>query len=246
MSTGDTRQFWALPHLGEEKRGGSTTEHAKYTEYAKKDSEEKCFRVFSVFGGCQRELRVRFQGSGEALLRLGEERRGDEPRNTQNTRKGVSEEKCFPLFPIFSGSFRTSDMKTKLLFKEESYKIVGACFEVYREKGCGFLEPVYQECLEIEFRLLGIQFVAQKALSLEYKGSPLRTTYEPDFVCYEKIIVELKAVKEMADEHRAQVQNYLKATGFQLGLLVNFGHYPKLELERIANTRGRFGQPKES
>ena len=132
-------------------------------------------------------------------------------------------------------------MSTEVLFKEETYKIIGACFEVYREKGCGFLEPVYQECLEIELRLNGVPFVPQKPLALEYKGTPLRSKYEPDFICYDKIIVELKAVKDLAPEHRAQAQNYLKATGFQLGLLINFGHHPKLEIERIANTRGRFG-----
>jgi GxxExxY protein len=98
-------------------------------------------------------------------------------------------------------------MKTKLLFEQESYEILGACFEVYREKGCGFLEPVYQECMEIELRLRGVPFVAQKPLALEYKGCPLRAKYEPDFICYGKIILELKAVGELADEHRAQVQN---------------------------------------
>jgi len=85
-----------------------------------------------------------------------------------------------------------------------------------------------------------IPFVPKQSLALEYKGRPLRCKYEPDLVCYEKIVVELKAVKELADEHRAQVQNYLRATGFQLGLLVNFGHYPKVEIERIVNTRGRY------
>jgi len=70
-------------------------------------------------------------------------------------------------------------MKTDILYKEESHIIVGACFEVYREKGCGFLEPVYQECLEIELRLQGISFIPQKPLALEYKGCPLRSKYEP-------------------------------------------------------------------
>jgi len=133
-------------------------------------------------------------------------------------------------------------MKAEIIFKQESYTIVGACLEVYRQKGCGFLEAVYQECMEIELRLQALPFVAQKPLALEYKGTPLRGRYEPDFVCYEKIILELKAVKALASDHRAQVQNYLKATGFQLGLLVNFGHYPKLEVERIVNTRGRYGK----
>ncbi len=131
-------------------------------------------------------------------------------------------------------------MKSQLIYEQESYQIIGACYEVYREKGCGFLEPVYQECLEIELRLREVPFVPQKALALEYKGHPLRQKYEPDFVCFEKIILELKAVKELADEHRAQVLNYLKATGIKLGLLVNFGHYPKAEVERIVAERGRY------
>jgi GxxExxY protein len=136
-------------------------------------------------------------------------------------------------------------MSTEIIFRDESYKITGACLEVYREKGCGFLEAVYQECVEIELELQGIPFVPQKLLPLDYKRRPLRTRYQPDFVCYEKIILELKAVRELTDEHRAQVQNYLKATGFQLGLLVNFGHYPKIEIERIANTRGRTAKKQE-
>jgi GxxExxY protein len=94
--------------------------------------------------------------------------------------------------------------------------------------------------MEIELRLRGIPFVAQKPLALEYKSCPLRAKYEPDFICQEKIIVELKAASELADEHRAQVQNYLKATGHKLGLLVNFGHYPKVQLERIVAERGRY------
>ena len=124
-----------------------------------------------------------------------------------------------------------------LIYKDETFKIIGACFEVYKNKGCGFLEPVYQECLEIELGLQGVLFVPQKSLTLEYKGHSLKQTYEPDFICYDKIIMEIKAVSQLADEHRAQVINYLQATGFKLGLLVNFGHYPKLEWERIANTR---------
>lgn len=122
----------------------------------------------------------------------------------------------------------------KILFKEESFAIQGAIFEVYRVMGCGFLEAVYQECLCKEFRLRGIPFKPQVELSLIYKGDPLVQIYKPDFVCYEKIIVEVKALKEVVDEHRAQVFNYLKATGYHLGLLVNFGHYPKATVERIA------------
>jgi GxxExxY protein len=136
-------------------------------------------------------------------------------------------------------------MTNDILFKGESYKIVGACVEIYREKGCGFLEAVYQECMEIELRLQGVPFVAKKPLPFEYKGTPLAARYEPGFVCYDKIIVEPKATKNLADEHRAQVLNYLKATGLQLGLLVNFGHYPKVEVECIVNTRGRCARPNE-
>ena len=120
-----------------------------------------------------------------------------------------------------------------LKFADESYRIRGAVFEVYREMGCGYLEAVYQECLEREFVRQGIPFAAQRELLLQYKGEMLVQPYKPDFICYDRIIVELKAVKELANEHRAQVHNYLKATGLELGLLVNFGHYPKAEIERI-------------
>jgi GxxExxY protein len=131
-------------------------------------------------------------------------------------------------------------MKPDLLFKEESYKIVGACFEVYKEKGCGFAESVYQECLELELRDQTIPFSAQQILSLHYKGHPLKSVYVPDLICYGGIVVELKAVTALTDEHRSQVMNYLKATGMELGLLVNFGHYPKAEIERIAASQHRF------
>jgi GxxExxY protein len=121
----------------------------------------------------------------------------------------------------------------EILHEKESYLIIGACFEVYNEKGCGFLEGVYQECLEIELGLRGIPYLAQKDLALEYKGSPLRQVYRPDLICFDRIIVELKALSKLTEEHRAQVHNYLKATGMRLGLLVNFGHHPGLQYERI-------------
>lgn len=129
----------------------------------------------------------------------------------------------------------------ELLFKDESYAIMGACFEVYKDKGCGFVEPVYQECLEIELSHRGIPFVAQRELDLYYRDVRLSHSYKPDFVCFDKIIIEIKAAKMLAAEHRAQLMNYLKATGFDLGLLINFGHYPLLESERIvASTNERF------
>ena len=118
----------------------------------------------------------------------------------------------------------------ELLYKEESYRIIGACFEVYNEKGCGFVEPVYQECLEIELEMQQLPFQRKQQLRLNYKGRPLRRKYIPDLICYDKIIVELKAVSAILDEHRAQVHNYLKATGYRLGLLVS---YPNLQFERI-------------
>jgi GxxExxY protein len=126
---------------------------------------------------------------------------------------------------------------TEIIYKKESYAIIGACFEVYNDKGCGFLEPVYQECLGIELECQRIPAIAKPSLTLSYRGRLLLQTYQPDYVCFEKIILELKAVSGLTDEHRAQLLNYLHATGFELGLLVNFGHYPKLEYERIAKTQ---------
>ncbi len=123
----------------------------------------------------------------------------------------------------------------RIIFKDESYRIIGACFEVYTEKGNGFLEAVYQECLALEFGEQQIPFEEKPRLRLEYKGRMLKQNYEPDFLCFGEIIVEIKALKNLADEHRAQVINYLKSTGKQLGLLINFGHYPKIEYERFVN-----------
>ena len=124
-------------------------------------------------------------------------------------------------------------MNRQLLFEEESYAIRGAIFEVYRELGCGFLEAVYQECLEKEFSSRNIPFVAQPQLNLFYKGVKLNQTYRPDFICYDSVIVELKALSEISGEHKAQLLNYLKTTGLKVGLLVNFGSYPKAVVERL-------------
>ena len=123
-----------------------------------------------------------------------------------------------------------------LIYPEESYAIIGACFPVYKDKGCGFTEPIYHECLEIEFDFLQLPVKSHPQLPLTYRERPLTHRFIPDFIGYDKIILEIKAVKALTDEHRAQVLNYLHATGLQLGLLVNFGAYPKLEYERIANT----------
>jgi GxxExxY protein len=122
------------------------------------------------------------------------------------------------------------------LYREATYNIRGAIFAVHKELGCGFLERVYQDALEYEFRERGIPYEREKEIQVSYKGHPLGEPYRADFVCYGKIIVELKAVKELEDIHRAQVLNYLKASGMKLGLLVNFGEkfiYPeRLILER--------------
>jgi len=122
-----------------------------------------------------------------------------------------------------------------LIFKDEAFAIQGAIFEVNREMGAGFLEAVYQECLAREFARMNIPFVAHKDLVLAYKGVALNQTYKADFICYDKIIVELKATQDLAPSHRAQVINYLKATRLRLGILVNFGAHPKAQIERIVN-----------
>jgi GxxExxY protein len=128
---------------------------------------------------------------------------------------------------------------TEIIYRNESYAIIGACFEVYNSKGCGFLEPLYHECLAIEFEHQRIPAISKPSLTLSYRERTLLQTYEPDFICFGKIILELKTASALADEHRAQLLNYLHATGFELGLLVNFGQYPRLEYERIAKTHRR-------
>lgn len=110
---------------------------------------------------------------------------------------------------------------------------MGAVFEVNRQMGAGFLEAVYQECLAMEFASRRIPFLAAPKLPLAYKGAALRQHYVPDFICFERIIVELKAVSEFAAEHRAQLLNYLRAGRYRVGLLVNFGCAPKARIERM-------------
>jgi len=125
----------------------------------------------------------------------------------------------------------------ELIYPEESYAILGACFDVYNDKGSGFLEPIYHDCLAIELGIRGIPFLHEPILALSYKGVAIKHTYSPDFSCWGKIILELKACDKLADEHVAQTLNYLNASGYTLGLLINFGHFPKLEYRRIANSR---------
>lgn len=120
-----------------------------------------------------------------------------------------------------------------LLLPDETYAICGAVFEVYKKMGRGFLEAVYQECLAIEFKRQNIPYLAQPELTVFYKDMPLKQYYKPDFICFNQIIVELKAVKQITDEHQAQLLNYLTACQFKLGLIVNFGSYPKVEIKRM-------------
>lgn len=127
------------------------------------------------------------------------------------------------------------EMKSDIILKDESYAVMGACFEVYKTMGPGFLESVYQECLTIEFSARQIPFIEKPCLNLTFKGTPLKQIYVPDFLCYGKMLLEIKAVKNLLDDFRAQTVNYLKATKKQLALLVNFGHYLQLEYERFVN-----------
>lgn len=111
----------------------------------------------------------------------------------------------------------------KLIFKDECYDIIGACIEVYKELGFGFSKAVYQEAMEIEMELQGIPYEPQVPLEIFNKNKKLQKKFVPDFICFDEIIVEIKAVDNINDEHVGQVLNYLKATGFKLGIIVNFG-----------------------
>ena len=119
-----------------------------------------------------------------------------------------------------------------IYLSNESYSITGAAMQVYNTLGTGFLEAVYQEALAIELTKRGIPYEREKDLKIYYDGQELKQSYRADFVCYGNIIVEIKAVADLNDSHRSQVFNYLKATGFKLGLLFNFGHSGGLEFER--------------
>ncbi len=120
------------------------------------------------------------------------------------------------------------------MLKQEGYDLMAAAFEVYNEEGFGFLEDIYQECIEIELGDRGIPFVAQEELTVFYKKRPLKKKYRPDLLVFEEVIVELKAVKALCPEHEAQLLNYLKATGKRVGYLINFGNSKELEWKRMA------------
>jgi GxxExxY protein len=128
------------------------------------------------------------------------------------------------------------DAPSKILYKDESYAIVGACMKVHRTLGPGFLEAVYEEVLEKEFIIQNIPYKRQVQLDLYYEGVQLKKHYRADFVCYDSIIVELKAVAQIPSVFYAQLQNYLKCTNMELGLLINFGT-PSLTYKRILNSQ---------
>ncbi len=129
-------------------------------------------------------------------------------------------------FAIISG------MNKDLLYADEVYGIQGAIFEVYRQMGNGFPEEVYQQCLERELTLRKIPFKAKPELIIYYKNEPIDKKYVPDFWCYDKVVVELKTCKALSEEHFAQLDNYLHLTKCKLGLLVNFGSYPRVTIKR--------------
>jgi GxxExxY protein len=128
-------------------------------------------------------------------------------------------------------------MSDPIPFKDKVFQIIGACMAVHSDKGNGYSEPVYQDCMQIELTHMEIPFDAQRNFPIRYRDIQLKHTYTPDLLCFGQIIVELKAVKILTDEHRAQVLNYLKVTGLSLGLLVNFGSPSRLEWERIILSR---------
>lgn len=126
---------------------------------------------------------------------------------------------------------------SEILYKGESYKIVGAMLNVHNELGCGFLEAVYQDALEIEFSMQGIPYEREKEYDILYKGHVIDNKYRVDFVCYDKIIVELKAIGMLLSVHYSQVLNYLKMSSLKLGILANFGE-SKLNTQRIIREQG--------
>ena len=122
-----------------------------------------------------------------------------------------------------------------LILKEEVYAVVGAAMDVHRELGPGFLESIYQEAMEIELTTRNVPFVAQHPISVRYKGVTLKKQYFADLVCFERIIVEIKALPQLSVTETAQLLNYLKGTGFPIGILINFGSHGKLEWKRLVN-----------
>jgi GxxExxY protein len=116
----------------------------------------------------------------------------------------------------------------------QTFEIIGAAMAVHTELGTGFLERVYQEAFIIELESRNIPYECEVALPIKYKGTTLDTSYRADIICYSNIILELKAISDLTEAHLSQIINYLKATGYQRGLLFNFGSQ-RLEYRRVAN-----------
>jgi GxxExxY protein len=125
----------------------------------------------------------------------------------------------------------------ELIYKDEVYAIIGAAMEVYNRLGPGFLEPVYQEALAIEMAHRAIPLKEQAEIKITYRDQPLKKTYVADYLCYDKVIVEIKAINSLTSREEAQTINYLKATGYKVGVLINFGAHPSLEWKRIVFTK---------
>ena len=154
-------------------------------------------------------------------------------KKTALSKDAVGEQKMSIFTTNHTNSYlRCAHEHEDLLFKNECYKINGI-YAINRKLGSGFLKAVYQEALEIEFKRQSIPFISQHELEILYDGIPLKNKYIADIVCYEKIIIELKAVSKINNQHKAQLINYMSASGFKLGLLVNFNSYPKAEIIRM-------------
>ena len=122
-----------------------------------------------------------------------------------------------------------------IFFQEQSYAIIGAALQVYKKMGTGFVEAIYQEALEIEFGRRNIPYVREEELNVYYDGVLLRKKFYADFICYDNILVELKALVALDNANYSQVYNYLRACNLKLGLLINFGNKKSLEYKRILN-----------
>ena len=136
---------------------------------------------------------------------------------------------------LFNRFLAYNEIDMNLIYAQESYRINGVVMEVYNYLGPGFSEAVYQEALEVELNNSGIPFEREKELFVNYKGAILKKTFIPDFVFYDKIVMEIKAVPELDDANRAQLYNYLKVSNYRLGLLVNFGNDEGVVIERLIN-----------